>query len=246
MTTAAAEKREWRLEDLIRPRTMIDLVLKADILSDQIDVRKSMVLDVSGGTAVLAQTSPPLLKSMTGRQVEATFVRYDQAALKHVRLGWASRILELDNHYRLVPGQPDSPAEAVALLEIPAEGTLYPANVRLDHRLTVPEPAAVGLKCRPWPGGRPRLINFSAGGLLVAARGRADEAPPELGTGREVKLELSFPGYPPLAGEAEVVRIEHDLDRGETRLGLKFIDLGREASRTLQKVIYSRLCAERR
>lgn len=246
MIPARADNNGMISETLIRPRTMVDLILNADLISDRIDVRKSMVLDITDGAAILAQTSPPLLKSMTGQKVEATFVRYDRRASKHSRLGWLSRIVEIDSHFKLIPDKSDSPVEPVVIIELPAEGLVRPSNVRLDFRLTVKKPETIGIKCRPCPGENLRLVNFSTGGMLLTMGCRPTAEPPNIRPGREMKMELVFPGSEGIACLAEVVRVEHVPGQTAARLGLKFIDLSRDACRTLQKVIYHRLAEDRR
>lgn len=89
---------------LIRPRQLVDVVVDMDFAKDLIDVRRSVIEDIDPqGRVLLAQTSPPVLRSMRGRQVEVTFLTFvdDVPGGRWIRVGYRTKIQDVVPQYDL-------------------------------------------------------------------------------------------------------------------------------------------------
>lgn len=231
---------------LLRPQSRLDIILDLDELTGRADVRSSMIMDITGEHVVAAQTDPPILKSAVGREVEATMVHHDLITYESSRWGWSGQILGLNNEYRLNPKDPNSVPTAVVFLSLPPKTGIRKTNIRQSYRLEVVGPGErASLKISPDPG-QVSLLNFSAGGLMLAT-----QVPPAFSLGQEVKFRLTFTGdadnnEASIAGQAVVVRLEYEPGDRLARLGLKFQDLDAVSTRILQKVIQRFMLEEQR
>jgi len=149
------------------PQTNIELVLTADMISERIDVRQTLVLDFEGkDKVIIAQTSPPILRSMVDRQVEATFIAFDREAGEKKRFGFRTTILEHRPNYELRAGV----FERAVVISYP-QGELKESGVRLhfrinptsEHRISA---SLVGIDSKV------NLIDISQGGLQLSCRRR--------------------------------------------------------------------------
>jgi hypothetical protein len=222
------------------------MILNVDLYNDHIDVREGLVLDMDAHMVVVSQTNPPVLRSMVGRSVEATFVTRNPLNNMMVRWGWQGQVVNVVNDYRLRlddQGRKADPA-AVVMLSLPATGALTETNVRMDYRLLVNSNEKATIQTHP-SFGRVTLLDFSAGGVLLRV-----PAPPQAELGMKLWFTLSFAQSPQpqisINGEAEVVRIMYDQGEPTARLGLKFFDLDLNATRTLQKAINFYMLEEQR
>jgi hypothetical protein len=235
------------VENLLSSRTRLDLIFDVNLVSGYIDVRRSVVLDFVSGRLIISQADPPVLTSLVGKSMEATFVRRDPVTSAIKRWGWRSQVLELIPHYRLHPDDPDD-QEALPALAIspPAEGGLSESNARMDYRLTISGDKKISIQTHP-SFGRITLLDFSAGGVLIGV-----PKPAEVEPGFKLWFTLFFPfqsvpGQPTaINGEAEVVRITTEDDEPLAHIGLKFLNLDFNATRALQKTINFYMLEEQR
>jgi len=229
---------------LLRPQNRLDLILSSDVITGQADVRSSMVLDISGDAVTAAQTDPPILKSMTDRVVEASVVHHNMLTYESSRWGWTSRILGLQNDYRLNPNDADSFPVSVVFLSPPPKGGLTKTNVRQAYRLDL---AGKDIEFSLNPSkAKVTLANFSTGGVMVET-----PAPPAFTLGQELTYSITFPAgadFPEttIDGQAAVVRMEYEPGNRTARLGLQFRDLKVNSARALQKIINSFMLEEQR
>ena len=229
---------------LLRPQNRLDLILSSDFITGQSDVRSSMILDTSGEAVTVAQTDPPVLKSMTDRVIEASVVHHNMLTYESTRWGWTSRILGLKNDYRLSPKDAASFPVSVIFLSPPPKSGLSKANVRQAYRLDLTGKDIL-FSLSPSKA-KATLVNFSTGGVMVET-----PAPPAFSLGQELTYSITFPAgddFPETTvdGEAVVVRMEYEPDHRTARLGLKFQDLKVNSARALQKIINSFMLEEQR
>jgi hypothetical protein len=238
------QKSVTTIDQILRPRTQLELIFDVDLINDFIDVRKATVLDFTAEKIIISQASPPILKSMVGRSPEATFVRRDPVTGDIIRWGWRAQITEFIEKYKLRPDD----AETVTALALsgPSVGGLTETNARMDYRLTITDDRKVSIQTHP-SFGRVRLLDFSAGGVLIAI-----PRPPQAQVGMRLWFTLFFPvatsvgQQTTINGEAEVVRVTMEEGEQMAKAGLKFLDLDLSATRALQKAINFYMLEEQR
>lgn len=239
-----SKKSDMSIDEILRPQTRLDLIFDVDLINDYIDVRSAMVQDMTQNHVIISQADPPILKSMVGRSLEATFVRRDPITTDKVRWGWRCQILEIIPNYKSV-GPGEAPFPAVAL-SIPPIGGLTETNARMDYRLSITSEKKITIQTHP-SFGRVALLDFSAGGVLIGI-----PRPPQAKVGMRLWFTLFFPvpsspgQQMTINGEAEVVRVTTHEGEQFARAGLKFLDLDLSATRALQKAINFYMLEEQR
>jgi hypothetical protein len=127
---------ETLLENSIRLRHQVELIMDTDVLADQIEVRHSIIEDMDDeGLLYLAMPSPPILKSHTGTKVQVTFLsRYhDVPGGRWIRVGYHTAILDVIRERELADGV----IEPVVVVAPPKK--LEASTVRMAYRLIPPE-----------------------------------------------------------------------------------------------------------
>ena len=229
---------------LLNLHSRLDLIFDVDLINDFIDVRSSVVFDINSNNVIIAQSDPPILKSMIGRSFEATFIRRDPVTGEIIRWGWRCQVKEVISNYRLRPDDPNT-VQAVAV-SAPLSGGLTETNARMDYRLSISSEKRISIQTHP-SFGHVSLLDFSAGGVLVGI-----PRPPQAKVGMRLWFTLFFPiqsspgQQTTINGEAEVVRVTHDAAEQFARVGLKFLDLDLSATRALQKAINFYMMEEQR
>lgn len=239
--------RPVNMERLLRLKTKLDLIFNADLFQNQTDVRGTVLLGMNSKMIAVAQTSPPILKSMINKEIEASFVHRDLVNMERTRWGWDSRILGLDNEYIPEDREPDTPPTPAVFIAPPGSGrnALRSTNVRLDYRLAVNAQDKVHVKINPSLQGA-KLVNFSAGGAMIEAPGA-----PQAQSGAQVHVNIVFPwpdkdSKTSIKSLAEVVRVDYVSGDKVTRLGLHFLEMEMETHRNLGKIINHYMLAEQR
>ena len=212
---------------ILRPQRQIDLIVSVDFVRERIDVRATVIYDSdqSQKRLVIAQTNPPILKSMVGRRVEATMlIREDQEGPQK-RIGYQTKILEFMSEYQLREGAPE---QAVAI-GYPA-GPLKDTSVRLHYRVQPSRAHQVSVSISGETE-RVNLLDLSLGGLLISYDGRTEYRP-----GQRISLILTIKETPiPIIGEA--IRI---FDREGSKLifvGIKFTEIETQAAKLIQETV---------
>ena len=232
------------IDEILRPQTRLDLIFDVDLINDYIDVRSAMVQDITPNHIIISQSDPPILKSMVGRSLEATFVRRDPVSTEMVRWGWRCQVLEIMPNFKIRPE--DENAFPAVALSIPQAGGLTETNARMDYRLSITSEKKITIQTHP-SFGRVTLLDFSAGGVLIGI-----PRPPQAKVGMRLWFTLFFPvpsspgQQTTINGEAEVVRITTNEGEQYARAGLKFLDLDLSATRALQKAINFYMLEEQR
>ncbi len=230
---------------LIRPLARLDVVLDMDLVTGRADIRSSRILDITPEFIIAAQTEPPVMKSSVNRTVEATVIHRNPITGDYTRWGWASRLLGLNNHFRLQSGGPQSDPVPVFFLTPPTTPRLARSNVRQFYRLDVGDRSRIEFRINP--SRIPvTLLNFSAGGVLLGT-----PPPPVFELGQVFSYELIFPETPEysrtvIRGRGQVVRQEHEPGQPMVHLGVKFLDQGRDTERDFQKIITAFMRQEQR
>lgn len=238
-----AKRNMVTIDQILRPQTRLDLIFKVDLLNDHIDMRTSTVLDITPTMIVTAQTDPPIVKSMAGRSLEATFVRRDPVTSEMVRWGWPCQLQEVFN-YKLREDAQD-PVQALAI-SLPAAGGITETNARMDYRLSIGSDKKISIQTHP-SFGRVSLLDFSAGGVLIGI-----PKPPQAKANLRLWFTLFLPSQTApgqqtnITGEAEVVWVANGEGEPMAKAGLKFLDLDLSATRTLQKTIMFYMMEEQR
>ncbi len=145
----------------LRPGRPVELILATDLDRDLIDVRSSVLHDLTPqGHLILAQTQPPTTRSYVGRPLEVTFLaRYhDIPGGRWLRVGYQTPLKAIKEDYRLGPDL----KETVLIVAGPKKLTGF--TLRLDYRL---EPSGdCGLQLCFWPDRTPlTILDISAGGV---------------------------------------------------------------------------------
>ncbi|MFH1057641.1 MAG: PilZ domain-containing protein [Pseudomonadota bacterium] len=146
---------------VLRPRELVDLILRLDLESDDIDVRRSMLHEVDRqGRLVLAQTSPPILPSQVRQVMEATFLYRQPTATGNIwrRVGYRCPLAEVRQRYQVSPGVVE-PA-----LVLPGPKEFRASSVRLYYRVEPPAELDLHLFLMPEKS-EVRVLDISAGGV---------------------------------------------------------------------------------
>ena len=117
---------------MIHPQRQVDLIVSVDFAKEKIDVRPTVIYDVDEfqKRVIIAQTNPPILKSMVGRNVEATFLTRVNPGEDPKRVGYKTKIMGLLPKYLLRQGG----QEQALAIGFPRKG-LEETSVRLHYRV---------------------------------------------------------------------------------------------------------------
>ncbi|MDR2302778.1 MAG: PilZ domain-containing protein [Deltaproteobacteria bacterium] len=238
---AEIKKSSWPIDRLLRPNTRIDLILDIDLINDRIDVRNGVVYDITDRNVIISQTDPIMTRTMLGREIQVTFVGREPVSGEILRWGWTGKITKIDN-YQL---NANETVQAIYLTS-PAMGQISETNARMDYRLNIVSNDHISIQTHP-SFGRVVLFDFSAGGVLIGV-----PAPPQATLGMRLWFTLFLPNFQAggaqttINGEAEVVRISYAPGDQTAKLGLKFYELDKNATRALQKAINYYMLEEQR
>jgi hypothetical protein len=172
---------EELIERFIKPLCRADLVLQADWNREVNEVRSSMVEDFDEQYLYLAQTSPPILPSMKGIEIEITFLDYFRSVGEGawLRAGYHAELLDVAKQTRS-GGFGD---DFVLVFDLPKK--LTTASTRMSHRITPTRDMVLSLRVLPYLHQPLRISDISLGGLSFYHHSSL-ELPP----GMEVRLRL--------------------------------------------------------
>lgn len=245
MTPETTASRPVPAPDLSCGERVFVVALK-DPLRERIDVRPSRVLHQEGDVLFLEQTDPPLEPVHSGLPLEiAALVSGADGQLGPV--GFATRLLDVLEDFRLDESRPGTPALAV---EAPRPNAFYETGLRMHYRVPVDPEMNVFVRLEGLPDvDEAELLDFSAGG----ARVRLDLTPcPELEVriGQKLPVKLLFigSGYADALGVVRSVRHETlDSPDSEPRpgltLGLCFTNMDIRDIRYLERMVARKVSA---
>ena len=151
------------LKRIIQPAQHLELVFGAQEEEHRVDMRDTVIYDVHPDMKgfVVAQTEPPVLKSMTGDAIESTFLWLSAPGEDPTRYAFHTRIQELITHYNLSLGQ------TVQAVRLAYPKDLYERNIRFSYRLKPVKQYPITL----WVEGHEQrlpIIEISEGGVCVS------------------------------------------------------------------------------
>ena len=115
----------------IKPGTNVKIVTDMDCIRERICVHNSVMYDRKDTRIILAQTEPPLDRSMVGTSVVITYlIREDEEA---TRYGFPAVIESFFDDYRLTSSEP------VEALVVTMTGETKPYNIRMFYRVSPTE-----------------------------------------------------------------------------------------------------------
>jgi hypothetical protein len=140
----------------IRPGQNVRIVTDVDLDKERITVKGSIVYDVQGTTILLAQTDPPVLKSMLGKEIAVTYLTTEKG--KTVRDGFPGKITEFVD-YTLSSGTP------VKALKVEPTGEPKRYNVRMFYRVSPTGRSGIAMSIH---GSPVNLLDLSLGGAKIS------------------------------------------------------------------------------
>ncbi len=138
----------------ILPGNQIKVVIDIDPMREKIYVRDSVVHErTAGGSIIIAQTEPPIGRSMLGKEVIITYLVRSKD--EPSRYGFPARVISLIDAYKLTGGH-----EARAV-EVVKKKKAEPYSIRMFYRVTPTERSGLRL----FVGGKKvNIIDISLGG----------------------------------------------------------------------------------
>jgi len=140
----------------IKPGQSVRIVTEADAARESIVAKASTVHEVNGSTAILAQTDPPILKSMLQKDLIITYLARKNDAAE--RQGFLAKILEFID-YRL------NPEHTVKAIVVKRVGKERPYNIRMFYRATPTGRSGLSMTVNGTPV---HMIDVSLGGAKVS------------------------------------------------------------------------------
>jgi PilZ domain len=140
----------------IKPGLNVRIVTDVDLARERISVKASTVYDVKGQTAILAQTDPPILKSMLNKEITITYLVRKNDAM--VRYGFLAKIVEFID-YSLEAGK------MVKALEVDGITEAQPYNIRMSYRVTPTVQDGLTMAINGTPI---NVLDFSLGGAKLS------------------------------------------------------------------------------
>jgi hypothetical protein len=136
----------------IRPGIGTRIVTDIDVTKERISVKDSTVYDVQEPVIILAQTDPPVLKSMLHKEVIVTYLAKGKG--DPVRLGFTAELAEFID-YNLNSGR------QVKALLVRRTGPEKPYNTRMSYRVSPTGRSNVSMSVL---GNKVNIIDISLGG----------------------------------------------------------------------------------
>jgi len=139
--------------DFLRPGTAVECAISYDDPGRQTEVRKALIFDTGDNEIVVSQTSPPLVPSLTGKQMSVTYINKKEAK----RLGLSGEVDKIVSDY---PASDTQTVPAIILKNITAIKSL---NLRYTYR--VRPPAGYDISLSVGKDKNVQVIDLSASGI---------------------------------------------------------------------------------
>ncbi len=253
-----SEVEPLRLPEMISrlvPGVKVFIILHKDPLRERIDVRISEVLGLEEDVLFLAQTEPPVPRTLASDTLEVALLLTEGGGLRPV--GYAARLLDVREDY---PGPDYTHIQALALTA-PRPEDFFETSLRMHYRVPVDEDMGVLIRLEPpaslaepegpegsagaqWPPEEPELpeapegfettelLDFSAGGARVRVAGSA-----QVEVGSVLPFKLLFLGSGYADGDGVVRSVEPDPDGQTLTLGLFFTNMEIRDIRYLERMV---------
>ncbi|OPY70487.1 MAG: Flagellar brake protein YcgR [Syntrophorhabdaceae bacterium PtaU1.Bin034] len=207
----------------IRPGLTAKIVTEIDLVREKIRVKNSMVYDVVDDTIILAQTEPPISKSMIDKEIIITYLVKQKDEM--VRYGFPAKLKELID-YNLASGQ-----QVKALV---ASGKALPApySIRMFYRVAPTGKSGLEMYVQ---GQRVNVLDISLGGAKFSYPGTLRLQPD---SALMVRIEIDETTY---QIESMLLRTwEGDNERFRSELGfasVEFVNVSRPLEHALSRKI---------
>ncbi len=159
----------------IRPGLSARIVTDMDVVKERILVKGSTVHDVQEPVIILAQTQPPILKSMLHKEVIVTYLIKEKG--NAVRHGFTAELVEFID-YALSSGQ-----QAKALV-VKRTGPEKPYNIRRFYRVSPTGRSNISVSVF---ANKVNIIDVSLGGVKISYGEPLDLKPDEI-----VRIDLKI------------------------------------------------------
>ena len=224
------------LEKILVPQKRLELITAEDLIKETIDVRTTIIYDLDDqGRMIVAQTSPPILRSWLGQAITASFLTRDEKNRDLVRYGFPTRIEDLWPEYQLR----EDVIETAVLLGPPL-AEVEVRSVRLLYRVQPSSRHEIGLAVPRLDDGEVHLIDISQGGLQFSYKGSV-----ELVRGQTIRLTLDVAGNS-LALDARVARASEQESSRLAYIGVQFSNPEPHQVRIIQQAVQSIIREEAR
>jgi len=138
----------------IKPGSNIRLVTEIDLARERIHVKSTTVYDVNGSFIILAQTDPPVLKSMLHKEVIVTYLKREKEGM--ARYGFPATVMDFVDNYKLS----DSQVAKAVIVSAKADATPY--SIRMFFRV---EPTTRSNLTMTVEHAEVNIIDISLGGV---------------------------------------------------------------------------------
>jgi len=242
------------------PGVKVFIILHKDPLRERIDVRISEVLGLEEDVLFLAQTEPPVPRTLASDTLEVALLLTEGGGLRPV--GYAARLLDVREDY---PGPDHTHIQALALTA-PRPEEFFETSLRMHYRVPVDDDMGVLIRLEPpaslaaqegpawaqWPPAEAELpealegfettelLDFSAGGARVRVAGTA-----QVEVGSVLPFKLLFLGSGYADGDGVVRSVEPDPDGQTLTLGLFFTNMEIRDIRYLERMVARIVSASR-
>jgi len=219
------------LGHVILPARHIELVFSEFEQEHRLDVRGTIIYNVypKGGYFLVAQTRPPVLRSMVEAKAEAAFLWHPTPADEPSRYAFHTTIQDLITKYVLSKG------DEVQAIRLSYPGCLYERDFRFSYRLKPIRQYAIVLWIEGHKGSLP-IIDISQGGVHFSY----PKSPHLLALkpGDRFHITLDFNGERIIRPLVEVVRKFRKAGfSGVEFMGVKFLELSTKDSAFLAATI---------
>jgi hypothetical protein len=207
-----------------RPGINTRIVTEIDLAREIIHVKNSIVYEITGPTVILAQTDPPVLKSMLEKEVVVTYLTHEKQG--PVRYGFPAKVLRFIEDYKLTSSQ------KVKAIELRMKAEPSPYSIRMFYRV---EPTSKSNLSMSVYHKDVNVLDISLGGAKFSY-----DKHPVFEVGRIVQLHISIDGKAHTV-EGRIQRVwEGDNERFKQELGfasVEFLNMGRTMEHALSRKI---------
>jgi hypothetical protein len=219
------------LRGIIQPGQHLELLFAAYEQEHRVDVRDTVIYDVypRAKSFVIAQTQPPVLKSMVGRPIEPTFLWQSRPEDDPLRYAFRTTIQELITDYALSQGQ------GVQAIRLAYPKNFYARNMRFSYRVRPIKQYPITLRIEGHKEPLP-IIEISEGGMCISYT----RVPylSGLRPGDRFEVTLDIDGKDRMRPQVEVVRKFQRPEFARINfLGVKFFNLSMNERALLVAVI---------
>ena len=210
----------------IRPGLSVRIVTEMDVAKEQVSVKTSIVHDVKGESIILAQSEPPILKSMLHKDIFVTYLVREGNEMK--RNGIPARIDDFID-YNLASGRTTKAILATTT------GEVRPYNIRMFYRVSPTANSGLALKVY---GAPLNVLDISLGGAKVSHEKKALRLDPRAVV--QVSVEMNLRTY---TLEARILRTWDGTSEGfgsHLRFAsMEFVNMDKRVEHALSQKIFS-------